>query len=71
MDAALHELLIWVDHAPRTYADAMFAWGSHCPRSTAWEDALDANLVRVNGGTVHLTPSGLAALQDQTANGHR
>ncbi len=61
----MRELLTWVDHTPRTYADAMNAWGSHCPRFTVWEDALEANLVSVSANRVCLTPRGLAALQGE------
>jgi hypothetical protein len=39
--AAMREFLVWVAFRPRTYADTMEAWGSHCPRFTLWEDAQD------------------------------
>jgi hypothetical protein len=58
----MRELLTWVAHAPRTYTDAMEAWGSHCPRFTVWEDALDGELVRVAGSAVKLTARGRSAL---------
>ncbi len=69
VSAPMREFLTWVDHEPRTYAHAMTAWRSSCPRFTVWEDALDAGLVQVergNGGLaearVVLTPLGRAAL---------
>ena len=30
------EFLDWVAFRPRTYADAMEAWRSSCPRLTVW-----------------------------------
>lgn len=56
------ELLTWVSAHPRTYDEAMEAWGSHCPRSTAWEDTVLAGLIRVTRNRVELTPLGEAAL---------
>ena len=74
MDDALRlltvQFLAWVDGAPRTYADAMAAWRTSCPRLPVWEDALDGGLVRLEpapgGGMaeclVALTPRGRAGL---------
>ena len=58
------EFLEWVRFRPRTHADAMQAWGSHCPRFTVWEDAIDLALIEIEprGGCVRLTVSGRAAL---------
>lgn len=63
------DFLAWVARRPRTYAEAMEAWRTSCPRFTVWEDALGDDLVRVErGGTtlsearVVLTPRGQAAL---------
>jgi hypothetical protein len=63
--ALMLDFLAWVERQPRTYADAMEAWRSSCPRFTVWEDALGEGLVRVErGGTtlrqarVVLTPCG-------------
>jgi hypothetical protein len=50
VSAPLRELLIWVDRCPRSYAEAMDAWQSHCPRFTVWEDALAADLIEIIGG---------------------
>ena len=47
LTAPMRELLVWVARCPRTYAEAMAAWQSHCPRFTIWEDALDDGLIRV------------------------
>jgi hypothetical protein len=57
------ELLAWVAERPRTYAEAMDAWRSHCPRLTAWEDALLAGLIQVAGSKVALTALGQTALE--------
>ncbi|MBV9601191.1 MAG: hypothetical protein JOZ87_30620 [Chloroflexi bacterium] len=47
---AMREFLVWVAFRPRTYADTMEAWGSHCPRFTQWEDALELGLITVDAG---------------------
>ena len=63
------ELLTWVSSRPHTYAEAMEAWGSHCPRLTTWEHALLAGLVRIvrpadgrGGSVVTLTAIGEAVV---------
>jgi hypothetical protein len=62
------EFLIWVASRPRTYAEAMEAWRSHCPRHTIWEDAFIDGLVQIEGSgplrqsAVTLTARGRAAL---------
>ena len=62
------EFLTWVARRPRTYAEAMEAWRSNCPRESVWENALIDGLIQVeNGATmdeslVTLTPLGEAAL---------
>jgi hypothetical protein len=73
LDEPSRELLAWVARQPRTYAEAMEAWQSHCPRHTAWEDALEAKLIRIECGDgkrfgearVSLTPRGQAALESR------
>ncbi len=70
VNAPMRELLAWVARCPRTYGEAMEAWRSSCPRYSVWEDALDADLVRIEraDGTrigearVTLTPGGQAVL---------
>jgi hypothetical protein len=67
VSAAMRELLLWVAFRARTYADTMDAWGSHCPRFTQWEDALDQGLIAVEPGLpatsrVRLTTAGQAVL---------
>jgi len=64
----LLEFLAWVAARPRTYAEAMEAWRSTCPRHTVWEDALVEGLIEVASGrtldccAVTLTSRGAALL---------
>jgi len=67
--ALLLELLTWIEERPRTYADAIDAWRSSCPRHPVWDDAVAAGLVRVvregrnqSESAVALTDVGRAAL---------
>jgi hypothetical protein len=68
--APLRELLVWVARCPRTYADAMEAWRSSCPRFTVWEDALEAGLIQLErrresgDSVISLTPRGRAVLEE-------
>jgi hypothetical protein len=65
---AMIEFLTWVSSRRRTYAEAMEAWRSTCPRHTVWEDALADALIRFEGGKtlreyeVVLTPRGESIL---------
>jgi hypothetical protein len=67
------QFLAWVAEAPRTYAQAMDAWRSTCPRLSIWEDAILDGLVAFEGGAtrnqsrVTLTPKGRARLGAQAA----
>lgn len=62
------ELLTWISSRPRTYAEAMDAWQSNCPRHSVWEDACIDGLIEVvrNGdarqSSVVLTTLGRALL---------
>jgi hypothetical protein len=64
----MREFLSWVSSRRRTYAEAMEAWRSTCPRYTVWEDALVGGLIQVeSGGPLHepvvtLTPRGREVL---------
>jgi len=55
----LLDFLGWVAARPRTYAEAMDAWRTSCPRLSAWEDAIGDELVRLDRGN--------AATQGQAA----
>ncbi len=64
------ELLTWVASRPRTYAEAMEAWRSTCPRQTLWEDAILDGLIRVASdgplpqSEAMLPPRGRAVLEE-------
>jgi hypothetical protein len=68
------EFLSWISSRTRTYAEAMNAWQSSCPRHTIWEDAIIDGLIQLSGAeTLHdpeviLTPRGKAYLD---GNSHR
>jgi hypothetical protein len=66
-DAPTLELLDWVSSRPRTYAETIDAWRSHCPGLLVWEDALLGGFVRVAAGRVVLTSAGEAALAARKA----
>jgi hypothetical protein len=63
------QFLDWVSSRRRTYAEAMDAWRTSCPRLSVWEDALVDGLIQVEGGgpsqqsEVTLTPRGRAILE--------
>jgi hypothetical protein len=75
------EFLEWISSRSRTYADAMEAWRTTCPRNSVWEDALIGGLIQVENGSriaeskVSLTPKGKAILngklESQIATGSR
>jgi hypothetical protein len=67
--ASTLELLTWIAGGRRTYADAMDAWRSSCPRHAVWEDAVVDGLVRVVRREVVLTALGREALYGPTENG--
>jgi hypothetical protein len=65
------EFLTWVSLRRRSYAEAMDAWRSTCPRHTVWEDALAGGLIQLENGSmphqseVTLTPRGRAVLEEK------
>jgi hypothetical protein len=70
VDSLILEFLTWVSYRPRTYAEAMGAWRSTCPRHSVWEDALMGGLIEVveSGATIDqdrvtLTAQGRAKLE--------
>jgi hypothetical protein len=62
------ELLAWISERPRSYAETIDAWASHCPRLTVWEDAIADGLVEVGRDGVVLTAGGRAALSAASLN---
>ena len=71
-DLLMLEFLSWVASRRRTYADAMNAWQSTCPRHTIWEDAITDGLIEFNRSDmaqepeVRLTTRGKAYLNGTT-----
>jgi hypothetical protein len=68
------QFLSWVADRPRSYAETMDAWRTSCPRLSVWEDAVIADLVRLEGDgrAVKLTDRGAAVLrqgQNQETSG--
>ena len=68
------QFLSWVADRPRSYAETMDAWRTSCPRLSVWEDAVIADLVRLEGDrrAVKLTDRGAAILrqgQNQETSG--
>jgi hypothetical protein len=66
--ALILDFLEWLAAAPRSYAEAMEAWRTSCPRLTVWEDAVDEGYVvrsisEGEGARVELTAAGHAALR--------
>ena len=63
------EFLAWIDSRPRTYAEAIEAWRSSCPRHPVWDDALIEGLIRIESAEtmdrslVILTPRGKALIR--------
>lgn len=69
-DLLLRDFLAWIAREPRSYAETMEAWRSHCPRFTIWEDAIAGDLIAMtrDGAStfaeskVELTPRGRGLL---------
>lgn len=63
LTASTAQLLAWIAEAPRTYAETIERWQTHCPRLAIWEDALADGLVRIERGSVVLTLTGQQTLR--------
>ena len=65
--APIVELLDWISTTPRSYAETLDAWKTHCPRLTTWEDVRSFGLVAIErtdrGSRVVLTDAGVSAHQ--------
>ena len=67
------QFLSWVADRPRTYAQAMDAWRTSCPRMPIWEDAVSNGLLALDSGStmrdrrVVLTPRGYTVLNTHRA----
>jgi hypothetical protein len=70
VDPLTLQFLAWLASRRRTYAEAMEAWQTTCPRHTVWEDALIDGLIQVQSQgssrqpDVILTPRGRAILDE-------
>ncbi|HEY3182170.1 MAG TPA: hypothetical protein VGJ77_04985 [Gaiellaceae bacterium] len=60
------ELLTWISARPRTYAEAIEAWQSNCPRHSVWDDARIDGLVTASRSEVTLTARGRSMLGGET-----
>jgi hypothetical protein len=60
------DLLEWLSHRGRSYAETMEAWRTSCPRLPVWEDANDRGLISIENEDgrrlVRVTPAGLGLL---------
>jgi hypothetical protein len=59
------EFLSWISSRRRTYAEAMEAWRSTCPRHTVWEDALLGGLIRIERDGTRQQPEVTLTVQGQ------
>ena len=62
------DLVEWIARQPRAYDEVMAVWRTSCPRLTIWENAIDADLIRVafeggSGKVVLVTEKGRQFLQ--------
>lgn len=64
------EFLAWLSSRRRTYAEAMEAWQTTCPRHSVWEDALIDGFIQVerqdHRSEVTLTTRGRAMLEESS-----
>jgi hypothetical protein len=63
------QLLEWIADRPRTYAEALDAWRTSCPRLSIWEDACSDGLIACapGGRVVSVSAKGQALLRRQRA----
>ena len=72
VDPLTLQFLAWVASRRRTYAEAMEAWQSTCPRHTVWEDAMIDGLIQIETNAplhqseVALTTRGRAILDESS-----
>ncbi len=67
VESLILDLLEWLARRPRSYAEAIDAWRTSCPRLPVWEEATDRRYVEVHDGVdgtlaVSLTPLGRSLL---------
>jgi hypothetical protein len=76
LDPLILDLLEWVEHGPRPYAEMIEAWRTSCPRLTVWEDAIDRGfMARVSQpgklAQVELTEAGRGFIAGQRGQRHK
>ena len=61
------QLLEWISNHPRTYAEALDAWRTSCPRLSIWEDACIDGLIDCDAGSqlVSVSAKGRALLRQR------
>jgi hypothetical protein len=62
------QLLEWISHQPRSYADVLDAWRTTCPRLSIWEDACIDGLIEYDpegSRIVYVSPKGRAMLESR------
>jgi hypothetical protein len=70
VDPLMLQFLAWIASRGRTYAEAMEAWQTTCPRHTVWEDALISGFIQIQSkasrcqSEVTLTSRGRAILDE-------
>ena len=45
VETLILDLLEWIGHGPRSYAETLEAWRTSCPRLPVWEEANERGLV--------------------------
>lgn len=56
VDPLMLQFLAWVASRGRSYAEAMEAWQTTCPRHTVWEDALINGFIQVGSAGPQCQP---------------
>ena len=74
VEALVLDLLQWVEHRPRPYAEVMDAWRTSCPRLPVWEEANSRGFITCAhdpnvGQVVGLTAAGRAHIALRRAGG--
>jgi hypothetical protein len=67
LNALTVQLLEWISNHPRTYAEALDAWRTSCPRLSIWEDACIDGLIDCDPGSqiVSVSPKGILSLRQR------
>ena len=64
-DLLMAQFLAWVEGGAHSYAEAMEAWRSSCPRLSIWEDAIGDGLIRIDGTGARRMAEALVVLTQQ------